>query len=459
MALGLMAFHSLTSTSSVFPSRLRPKRTRSNSPSISCRIRGEGPSGDNSHGADDSKKFNSCQFFNLLSVPITLTIISAALPQLASAAPAKVSERRRGSKKAPEPLTPEQLKSWSEGLPVVTDRIPYTDLVELKKEGRIKHVIKASGGSLRKRVESVLVVLDDSRVARTVLPSLQGNPRFWEKWDELEIESLCVNAFTPPLKKPNLPSPYLGIQLKVPGFVRKWFEPKKLSKRGLELRKMREEINIRREVDLEWTREERDMMEKAMMVQKKEESTRRRREIQKRKYEESLLEASRNYEEMARFWRDLANNENFTTLLGFVFFALFYRTVVLSYKKQQKDYEDRTKIERAEADERNQKSEVEKMMQTGAFEKGEDLGDEAAGEQNPYMKMAKQFMKSGARVRRAGARKLPQYLETDVDVKFSDVAGLGKIRLELEEIVKFFTHGDMYRRRGIKIPGNFSAES
>ncbi|KAK1388922.1 hypothetical protein POM88_017100 [Heracleum sosnowskyi] len=29
-----------------------------------------------------------------------------------------------------------------------------------------------------------------------------------------------------------------------------------------------------------------------------------------------------------------------------------------------------------------------------------------------------------------------------------DVAGLGKIRLELEEIVKFFTHGEMYRRRG-----------
>jgi ATP-dependent Zn protease len=38
-------------------------------------------------------------------------------------------------------------------------------------------------------------------------------------------------------------------------------------------------------------------------------------------------------------------------------------------------------------------------------------------------------------------------------VKFSDVAGLGKIRLELEEIVKFFTHGEMYRRRGVKIPG------
>ncbi|KAJ1394646.1 P-loop containing nucleoside triphosphate hydrolase [Sesbania bispinosa] len=67
--------------------------------------------------------------------------------------------------------------------------------------------------------------------------------------------------------------------------------------------------------------------------------------------------------------------------------------------------------------------------------------------------MAKQFMKSGARVRRAQNKRLPQYLERGVDVKFTDVAGLGKIRLELEEIVKFFTHGEMYRRRGVKIPG------
>lgn len=68
--------------------------------------------------------------------------------------------------------------------------------------------------------------------------------------------------------------------------------------------------------------------------------------------------------------------------------------------------------------------------------------------------MAKQFMKSGTRVRRAQNKKLPQYLERGVDVKFTDVAGLGKIRLELEEIVKFFTHGEMYRRRGVKIPGH-----
>nr|CAD1838559.1 unnamed protein product [Ananas comosus var. bracteatus] len=63
------------------------------------------------------------------------------------------------------------------------------------------------------------------------------------------------------------------------------------------------------------------------------------------------------------------------------------------------------------------------------------------------------FMRSGARVRRAHSKRLPQYMERGVDVKFSDVAGLGNIRLELEEIVKFFTLGEMYRRRGVKIPG------
>ncbi|XVF18356.1 hypothetical protein REPUB_Repub11eG0014400 [Reevesia pubescens] len=65
---------------------------------------------------------------------------------------------------------------------------------------------------------------------------------------------------------------------------------------------------------------------------------------------------------------------------------------------------------------------------------------------------AEKFMVYGARVRRAQNKILPQYLERSVDVKFSDVAGLGKIRLELEEIVKFFTHGEMYRRRIVRIP-------
>jgi hypothetical protein len=61
-------------------------------------------------------------------------------------------------------------------------------------------------------MEPVLVVLKDSRFLKTVLPLLDGNQRFWESWDELNIESQCVNAYTPPVKKLKLPTPYvLGV--------------------------------------------------------------------------------------------------------------------------------------------------------------------------------------------------------------------------------------------------------
>ncbi|PKI71021.1 hypothetical protein CRG98_008602 [Punica granatum] len=365
-------------------------------------------------------------FLSLLSVPITLTVIATSLPQPAMAA-AKVSEKKRAAKKPPEALTPEQLKSWVKGLPSVRDRIPYTDILELKKEGRLKHVIKAGGVTLRQRPQPVLVVLDDSRVERTVLPSLEGNRKFWEMWDELKIESSCVNAYTPPVKKPDE------------------------SKRALELRRMREEFKRQKKEQLTRMREEREMIEKAMKVQKKEEERRRKREIKKKKYEESLREARKNYQYMAIVWANLARDSNVATALGLVFFVIFYRTVVFSYRRQQKDYEDRLKIEKAEAEERKKMKELERELEgiDGIDEEGEGVG----AEQNPYMKMAMQFMKSGARVRRAQNKRLPQYLERGIDVKFSDVAGLGKIRLELEEIVKFFTHGEMYRRRGVKIPG------
>ena len=154
---------------------------------------------------------------------------------------------------------------------------------------------------------------------------------------------------------------------------------------------------------------------------------------------------------MANVWANLAQDQNVATALGFVFFYIFYRTVVLSYRKQKKDYEDRLKIEKAEAEERKKMRELERELE--GIEGDDEELEQGKGEDNPYMKMAMQFMKSGARVRRAQNRRLPQYLERGVDVKFEDVAGLGKIRLELEEIVKFFTHGEMYRRRGVRIPG------
>lgn len=334
----------------------------------------------------------------------------------------------------------------------MSNRIPYTQVLILKENTKLKHVIKAPNASLKQRPEAVLVVLDDNQVFRTVLPSLESNRRFWDSWDEFKIDALCVNAYSPPVRKPELPKPYLGFLWKVPEFMLSRLKPKKESKRAMELRMAREEFKRQRKEELKKMREEREIIEKAIKMQKKDEDRRRKRETRIKKYEESLRDARKNYTRMASMWANLAQDSNVTTLLGLVFFVIFYRTVVLSYRKQKKDYDDRLKIEKAEAEERKKMRELERELM-GIEEEEEDESVPGKAEQNPYLKMAMQFMKSGARVRRAHNKRLPQYLERGVDVKFSDVAGLGKIRLELEEIVKFFTHGEMYRRRGVKIPG------
>lgn len=408
----------------------------------------------NPENEDRNKNQNSKRpHLGLLTIPVTLTIISTSLAQKPAFAATKVAsgKKKKSQKKTQEALTPEQLKKWSKDLPIVSDRIAYTEIFSLKDEGKLKHVIKSPSGSLRQKAEPVLVVLEDSRVLRTVLPSLDSNRKFWESWDELKIDSLCVNAYTPPLKKPEVPNPYLGFLWRVPASMLSTFRPKKESKRAAEIRRAREELKRQRKEELEKMREESEMMEKAMDMQKKEEERRRKKEIRLQKYEESLQDARDNYRYMANLWENLAKDSTVATGLGIVFFVIFYRTVVLNYRRQKKDYEDRLKIEKAEREERKKLRQLERELE--GLEDADDEIEQGEAEQNPHLKMAMQFMKSGARVRRAYGKGLPQYLERGVDVKFSDVAGLGKIRLELEEIVKFFTHGEMYRRRGVRIPG------
>ncbi|KAH9665790.1 putative inactive ATP-dependent zinc metalloprotease FTSHI 2 [Citrus sinensis] len=408
----------------------------------------------NPENEDRNKNQNSKRpHLGLLTIPVTLTIISTSLAQKPAFAATKVAsgKKKKSQKKTQEALTPEQLKKWSKDLPIVSDRIAYTEIFSLKDEGKLKHVIKSPSGSLRQKAEPVLVVLEDSRVLRTVLPSLDSNRKFWESWDELKIDSLCVNAYTPPLKKPEVPNPYLGFLWRVPASMLSTFRPKKESKRAAEIRRAREELKRQRKEELEKMREESEMMEKAMDMQKKEEERRRKKEIRLQKYEESLQDARDNYRYMANVWENLAKDSTVATGLGIVFFVIFYRTVVLNYRRQKKDYEDRLKIEKAEREERKKLRQLERELE--GLEGADDEIEQGEAEQNPHLKMAMQFMKSGARVRRAYGKGLPQYLERGVDVKFSDVAGLGKIRLELEEIVKFFTHGEMYRRRGVRIPG------
>ena len=394
---------------------------------------------------------------DLLKLSATMIVISAALPQPKPAV-AAVKERRRGAKKPAakkaEALSPQELKSWTQGLPPVSRRIPYSEVLELKEQGKLKHVIKPPGVDLRQSSETVLVVMEDSRVARTVLPSVASDKGFWQSWSELSLDSLCINAYTPPMKRPEVPSPFLGFLGRVPEWMVSMVGPKKESKKAAELRRAREALKRERKGELERMRKESEMIENAVKNQRKEEERRLRREARKKKHQSSLRQARRDYQEMATMWADLAQDQNVATALGFLFFYIFYRVVVLNYRKQKRDYEDRIKIEKAEAEERKKMRELEREME-GIEAGGDDEGEaeQGKGEDNPYMKMATQFMKSGARVRRAQNRRLPQYLERGVDVKFEDVAGLGKIRLELEEIVKFFTHGEMYRRRGVKIPG------
>lgn len=418
------------------------------SSSFSCQTQNFSPENEEKNQKADK---NALSF---LILPVTLTVISTSLAQKPCYAvtTATSDRKKKTQKKTQEALTPEQLRNWAKDLPIVSNRIAYTEILNLKQEGKLKHVIKSSGVGLRQKAESVLVVLEDSRVLRTVLPSFASNRRFWESWDELKIDSLCVNAYTPPIKKPELPHPYLGFLWKVPESLLGIYKPKKESKRVAEIRRAREEFTRQKKEELKRMREEREKIEKMMKVQKKEEERQKRREIRKKKYEESLQNRRTNYRNMADMWDAMAQDPNIATVLGMVFFVIFYRTVVLSYRKQKKDYEDRLKIEKAEAEERKKMREMEREME-GLEAVDEDETVPGKGEQNPYLKMAMQFMKSGARVRRAHSTGLPQYLERGIDVKFSDVAGLGKIRLELEEIVKFFTHGEMYRRRGVRIPG------
>lgn len=442
-----MASHCITA-SSLFPPvslsrRLQSRRIRhSNNPSSSIRC-----GLCNSETEEESK--NKLNALNLLQISVTLTIIAASLPQPVLAA--KVSQRKRSPKKL-DALTPQEWKTWSQGLPIVANRIPYTDILNLKRDGKLKHIINPPGKGLKERPVVVLAVLEDSKVVRLVVPSIESDRKFWESWDELEIDLICVQAYTPPVKMPDVPRPFLGFLSRVPLWMYSFVKPKPVSKKVLELRKQREELKKSRINETVSMKKEMAQREKAARAQKKMEERKKKMEAQKLNSEQAMVEARIKYYRMSNMWKELARDSNVTLGIGLLFFVIFYQTVVLSYKKQKKDYEDRLKIEKAEAEEKRKMKELERGM--AGLEPGEDEDEEGKqGDDNPYMKMAAQFMKSGARVRRAQSAKLSQYLERGVDVKFSDVAGLGKIRLELEEIVKFFTHGEIYRRRGVKIPG------
>lgn len=435
---------SILSSSPKIPFRIQSRKPFFyHRPSISCRLQQSDPSDD-----DNNRKQN---LHNLLKLSATLTVIASSLP-LSPAHAAKVAEKKQRPTKKIEFLSPEELKSWSQNIPVVSDRIPYTEILNLQEQGKLKHIIKLPTMNLKQQPDPVLVVLDDSRVLRTVLPSIDRDEKFWEAWDRFGLNSICINAYTPPIRKPEIPHPYLAVLGRIPNLLFSFAKPKPpQTKKSLELEMAVKELQRTRRAEIEKLRKDSEMMEKAMKAQKRIEERKMNREMRKAQYLQSLRQSRRNYQSMAQMWIDMARDQNVVTVLGFLFFFIFYRTVVYNYRKQRMDYEDRIKIEKADAEERKKMRELEKEM-AGIEEEDDDGGEGKGDENDPYRQVMK-FMRSGARVRRAQSKRLPQYMERGIDVKFSDVAGLGNIRLELEEIVKFFTHGDMYRRRGVKIPG------
>ena len=444
-----------SSSSSKF---LNPKFKKFPKPSKFCSISSliQTPESENDEKNKKNPNFNN---LNFLKLTVTLTVISASLPQPATAVTAAEKKRapRKASSKKVEALSTEDVKAWVEGLPIVSERIPYTEIAELKNLGMLRHIVKPSAAELRERAVAVLVVLEDSRVLRTVLPNVESDRKFWGLWDELKIEDLCVNAYSPPVKVPEMPLSVLArIWLSLPfhkplvEFVDR-FQSKKKSKKELQLREARMRLQRQKEDEAVKMMKEREMTERNER-NKKRGADNEKRMGRRKEYKDKMVEVKTSAFFSATLWTRMAKDESWVNVLGVLFFVIFYRTVVLSYKKQKKDYEDRVKIQKADAEERRKMKEMEAEM--GWSEAGGDEDEPMKeGEENPYLKMTKEFMKSGARVRRAQNRRLPQYLERGVDVKFTDVAGLGKIRLELEEIVKFFTHGEMYRRRGVKIPG------
>ncbi|CAI9767176.1 unnamed protein product [Fraxinus pennsylvanica] len=127
-------------------------------------------------------------------------------------------------------LTPAELKTWVKDLPAISHRLTYSKILDLKRKNKLKHVIKQPNAEWRQRPEVVLAVLEDNNVVRIVLPSI---------------------------------------------------ETKALSKKALELKRVREEFKWTKNEELEKLEEERKTMEKSIKMQKKMEEKKKRQEIKK----------------------------------------------------------------------------------------------------------------------------------------------------------------------------------
>lgn len=462
------------------------------SPLIACQVSCT-TEGDRREEAEEAVAVtsSSCEFnLKLAGIGALAIILPAVLAADASAKVAETTKKTLKASRKPKTMPLEERREWTKGLPLVQERIPYTEILGLSEAGKIKHIIKHPNSMLKQRPDKIFLVMDDDRVVRTMLPVPGRDARFWTEWDEMGLDRYVIDAFTPPAPEPELQ----GWATKGPSltFLRKiqaWFQGSgrkagKAGKKGpmqsaararldeLErVRKQMERENEEKEAEAKQAQAQRLQDEKAAKARAASEQARYEQEMKDRKTraqdniarEDKLQQQVQSSAEWNNLWYTASRNEGFRFMMGVFFFWLFYQTVVVGVKKRKQDYEDRVKIEQAEEEERRKMREWENEMETaeamsttqewvkeGMTEEEKKRLEEV--ENNPQLKMGLKFMRSGARVRRAKGRRPPQFLDLDADVKFADVAGLGDIRKELEEIVDFFTFGEKYRRRGSKIP-------
>lgn len=320
-----------------------------------------------------------------------LTALAVVLPAIITAqASAKVAGKTKKKAKAPKAVPTmqvEERREWVKGLPKVEETIPYTELLELREADELKHIIKHPNSKLKERPERVFVVLNDDRVLRCVLPPPDRDEQFWTHWEDMELNSLLIDAFSPAIPAPKVE----GWAAKGPSLtflfrIQEWFSKltssaskgtkgkSSTSSRMEELARTRREIEQeRKEADAEARRMEAQRVkdlklarEQAQRQREQEERARRKEEkwvLEEEKRELRMEQQAQDNADWSNFFYSASRNEGFRFLMGVFFFWLFYQTVVVGVKKRKQDYEDRLKIEQAEEEDRRKMREWEGEME------------------------------------------------------------------------------------------------
>jgi len=320
-----------------------------------------------------------------------LTALALVLPTIVTAeASAKVAERSKKKARVPKAVPTmelEERKEWVKDLPRIEETIPYTEVLELREADKLKHIIKHPNSRLKERSERVFIVLNDDRVLRCVLPPPDRDEQFWSSWEYMELNSLLIDAFSPPIPIPKVEGwaakgPSLTFLLKIQGWLSKpktttanmgkgkssassRLEELTRTRREMERERKEQQAEARR-MEAQRIRETKEARALAQSQREQEERLRKREEKWAREAEKRELRMEQQAQDSAdwsNFFYSASRNEGFRFLMGVFFFWLFYQTVVVGVKKRKQDYEDRLKIEQAEEEERRKMREWEGEME------------------------------------------------------------------------------------------------